>query len=70
MRRFGFTHYVPLRIRVVNPTCGQVSVSKLVDNLLALRALAGSRAAEDEHHVRLPGHLDSDVNGDSTLESS
>ena len=44
---------------VSNATCGEVSVSKVVDDLLALRPLPGTGAAEDEHNIGLlRGHLD------------
>ena len=38
-----------------------MGISKVVDDLLALRSLAGSRAAEDEHNIGLLGHPDVNV---------
>ena len=39
-------------------TCGEMGISKVVDDLLALRTLAGSRATQDKHNIGLRGHPD------------
>ena len=48
-------------------TCGEMSISKVVDDLLALRSLAGSRATEDERDTGLLGHPDVDLDKSSLL---
>ena len=44
--------------RTHNATCREMSISKVVDDLLTLRPLPRSRASQDEHNIGLGGHPD------------